>query len=400
MTTLNRRDFLFKTSVAGAALVVGGTMSRTAIAQQGAKENALASLPPASSYEKRRVGEFTVSPVGVGCMNTAWGYGDAMSLKDAARLFRQAYDEGQNFFDTAEAYGAWLSEEMVGEALKGVRQHVIIATKFGFKIDNKGEITGLDSRPENIRKALEGSLKRLQTDYVDILYQHRVDPTVPIEDVAGTVQELIKEGKVRAFGLSEAGDATIRRAHAVQPVVALQNEYSFWSRDPEQEVLQTCQDLGIALIPWAPLGKGFLTGTVTKETKFTAATEGAFDRRAGMPRFTPEAIHANWGVVEILQKMAQRYNTVPAQIALAWLLARAPFIVPIPGTRNAHHQKQNMRANQIRLTVEDLNEMELAYCKIDIVGLRGAAGVMALLDVGAKQGTSSRFTQGISPVKK
>lgn len=399
---LNRRNFLRNGAILGSALAAAPMLATYSGNAQAAPTNSSKKYQLSNPVypAKRKVGEFEVSPVGFGTMNAAWGYGDPMSMADAVKLFRQAYDDGQNFFDTAEAYGAWISEEMLGEALKGVRQNVVVATKFGFKLDNKGNIAGLDSTPENIRRAVEGSLKRLQTDYIDILYQHRVDPNVPIEDVAGTVQDLIREGKVRSFGLSEAGDATIRRAHAVQPVVALQNEYSFWTRDPEQEVMRTCEELGIALIPWAPLGKGFLTGTVTKDTRFVAAKEGAFDRRADMPRFTPEAINANFGVVEILQNMAKRYNATPAQIALSWLLARAPFIVPIPGTRNAAHQKENMQAANIHLTAEDLNEMELAYRKIDLVGLRGQPGVMALLDVGAKMGTSSKFTYGISPLPK
>ncbi|MGF6148608.1 putative oxidoreductase [Kingella potus] len=274
MSQKNTVNKIRRSLLAGAGMMAGAA----AVAAAGLVPNAQAATQrgrfspaqPAANGTQRRIGQFVVNPIAMGAMNTAWGYGDAMSVKDAARLFRQAHDDGQTFFDTAEAYGAWLSEEMLGEAFATMRDKVIIASKFGFKINEKGDIAGLDSRPENIRRALEGSLKRLKTDYVDILYQHRVDPTVPIEDAAGTVQDLIREGKVRSFGLSEAGDATIRRAHAVQPVVALQNEYSFWTRDPEQEVLQTCAELGIALIPWAPLGKGFLTGTVTKDTRFTA----------------------------------------------------------------------------------------------------------------------------------
>ncbi|MBE2203207.1 MAG: aldo/keto reductase [Chthoniobacterales bacterium] len=326
-------------------------------------------------------------------MNAAWGFGDPMTKQDAARLFRQAADLGVTHFDTAEAYGAWLSEEMVGEALAPIRKDVFIVTKFGFAIDEKGNIAGLNSRPDNIRKALEGSLKRLKTDYVDLLYQHRVDPTVPIEDVAGTVKELIAEGKVRAFGLSEAGEATIRRAHAVQPVAALQNEYSVWSRDPEEEVMAVCEELDITLVPWSPVGKGFLTGTVPPDSVFPPS-----DRRSTMPRFTPEAMKANWAVVDLLKKVAERHEAKPGQVALAWLLARKPFICPIPGSTQIAHIEENLNAAKIRLTDADMKEIEDGCAAIAVVGERGAKGVMDLLDTGARAGTSSKGGHGISPL--
>ena len=247
---MTRRSFLLNASVVAASLGLGRNLY--------ASPSPAMSAPQIDASLRRTIGSLEVFPIGIGCMNAAWGFGDPMSLKDGVKLFRSAADSGQNYFDTAEVYGAWLSEEMVGEALAPIRKNVIIASKFGFAINDQGNLTGLDSRPENIRKATEGSFKRLKTDYIDLLYQHRVDPNIPIEDVAGTVQELINEGKVREFGLSAAGEATIRRAHAVQKVAAVQNEYSVWSRDPEGEVIATCEELGITLVPWAPLGKGFL----------------------------------------------------------------------------------------------------------------------------------------------
>lgn len=379
----NRREFLF----AGLSLAAVPLLSRLSFGQ--AAKAAGASGP----LTTRKIGTSEVSAIGLGCMNAAWGFGDPMTKSDAARLFRQAADLGVTHFDTAEAYGAWLSEEMVGEALSPIRKDVFIVTKFGFAIDDKGTITGLNSRPDNIRKALEGSLKRLKTDYVDLLYQHRVDPKVPIEDVAGTVKELIAEGKVRAFGLSEAGEASIRRAHAVQPVSALQNEYSVWSRDPEGEVIAACEELNITLVPWSPVGKGFLTGTVPPDSVFPPS-----DRRSTMPRFTPAAMKANWAVVELLKKVAERHDAKTGQIALAWLLARKPFICPIPGSTKIAHIKENLNASKIRLTDADMKEIEDGCANIKIVGERGAKGVMDLLDVGARAGTSSQGGHGISPL--
>lgn len=342
---------------------------------------------------KRKLGPLEVFPVGIGCMNAAWGFGEPMSKSDAVKLFRGAADLGQNFFDTAEAYGAWLSEEMVGEALSPIRKDVIIATKFGFAINDQGNITGLNSRPENIRKATENSLERLKTDYVDLLYQHRVDPEVPIEDVAGTVQDLIKEGKARAFGLSGVGEATIRRAHAVQPVSAVQNEYSIWTRDPEGEVIAVCEELGIGLVPWSPLGKGFLTGTVPTDSVFPAN-----DRRSTMPRFTHEAMKANWKLIELLQKAGKRHNAKPGQIALAWLLAKKPFITPIPGTTKLAHLKENMAAASIKLSEADMQAIENGYARLNIVGERAAKGVLEYLDIGNRGIRSSKGTHGNSPL--
>jgi aryl-alcohol dehydrogenase-like predicted oxidoreductase len=386
--TIDRRQFLgtglglIATSVLVPGIIAAHAQQTTASAR--------ATQPTA----RRKIGNVEVSAVGLGCMNAAWGFGDPMPKKDAARLFRQAADLGVTHFDTAEAYGAWLSEEMVGEALSPIRKDVFIVTKFGFAVDDKGEITGLNSRPENIRKAVEQSLKRLKTDYVDLLYQHRVDPKVPIEDVAGTVKELIAEGKARAFGLSEAGEATIRRAHAVQPVSAVQNEYAVWSRDPEGEVIGVCEELGITLVPWSPLGKGFLTGTVPPNSMFPPN-----DRRSTMPRFTPEAMKANWAVIELLKRVGERNDAKPGQIALAWLLARKPFICPIPGSTKIAHIKENLQSASIKLTDADMKEIEDGYANLTIVGERAAKGVMDLLDIGARGGTSSKGGHGLSPLR-
>lgn len=389
---LGRRQFIINTSLALSGLALGQfTFAGLSSAKSG--ESSTFSNNPIDLLKKRKLGPLEVFPVGIGCMNAAWGFGDPMSKKDAAKLFRGAADLGQNFFDTAEAYGAWLSEEMVGEALSPIRKDVIITTKFGFAINAQGNIAGLNSRPENIRKATEGSLKRLKTDYIDLLYQHRVDPEVPIEDVAGTVQDLIKEGKVRAFGLSGVGAATIRRAHAVQQVSAVQNEYSVWTRDPEGEVIAVCEELGIGLVPWSPLGKGFLTGTVPPDSVFPAN-----DRRSTMPRFTHEAMKANWPLIELLQQVGERQNVKPGQVALAWLLARKPFITPIPGTTKLAHLKENMEAASIRLSETDMQDIENGYAKLNIVGERAAKGVLELLDIGSRGIPSSKGTHGNSPL--
>ena len=341
----------------------------------------------------RKLGSLEVSAIGMGCMNLAWGAGPPMDRNEAIRLIRAAYNRGITFFDSAEAYGPFTSEEIVGEALASVRDKVVIATKFGFNILPSGKLDGVDSRPERIRRVTEASLKRLKTDRIDLLYQHRVDPKIPIEDVAGTVKELIQEGKVKHFGLSEAGGATIRRAHAVQPVTALQNEYSFWSRDPEMEVIPTCEELGIGLVPWGPLGKGFLTGTITPWTTFLDG-----DLRKTLPRLTPEARRANWAIVELLQQVGGRHQATPGQIALAWLLARKPWIVPIPGTTKITHMEQNVDATKVQLTAEDMKEIEEAFSKIKVQGARSSEAVLSGSDDGAKLGTSSKGGHGISPL--
>ncbi|WP_339740359.1 aldo/keto reductase [uncultured Sunxiuqinia sp.] len=389
---INRRKFITNATLAAGGLVLGqyafGGVAATKNGSSSALSNQLINIS-----QRRKLGSLEVFPVGIGCMNAAWGFGDPMPRKDAVRLFRDAAELGQNFFDTAEAYGAWLSEEMVGEALEPIRKDVIIATKFGFAINDQGNITGLNSRPENIRKATEGSLRRLKTDYIDLLYQHRVDPQVPIEDVAGTVQDLIKEGKVREFGLSGVGEATIRRAHAVHPVSAVQNEYSVWTRDPEGEVLAVCEELGIGLVPWSPLGKGFLTGTVSPDSTFPEN-----DRRSTMPRFTHEAMNANWALIELLQRVGEKHNATPGQVDLAWLLARKPFIVPIPGTTQLDHLQENMHATNIQLSEADMQEIEDGYASLTIVGERAAPGVLAGLDIGNRGIRSSKGTHGLSPL--
>jgi aryl-alcohol dehydrogenase-like predicted oxidoreductase len=350
----------------------------------------------AAPVERRRLGALEVSALGFGSIEVAGMYNRPLDRQEAVRVLRAAYDRGVTLFDTAEVYGPFLSEEMVGEALAPVRDQVVIATKFGFNVMPDGQVRpGLNSRPEHIRRATEGSLRRLKTDYVDLLYQHRVDPAVPIEDVAGAVQDLIREGKVRHFGLSEAGGATIRRAHTVQPVTAVQNEYSIWTRDPELEVLPTCEELGIGFVPWSPLGVGYLTGTITPRT-----TLRADDLRSTFPRFTPEARRANWPIVELVQRVAARKQATPAQVALAWLLARKPWIVPIPGTRTQGHMEQNMDALQLQMTAADMQEIEDGFAQVRVQGTRIPEAMLAAVDAGAKWGTSSKGGHGNSPLPK
>ncbi|PYJ75575.1 MAG: aldo/keto reductase [Verrucomicrobia bacterium] len=298
-------------------------------------------------------------------MGMSFGYGPAKEKQEMISLLRKAVELGVTFFDTAEMYGPFTNEELVGEALAPFRKQVEIATKFGFKISPKGEQSGLDSRPEHIREVAEGSLKRLKTDVIDLFYQHRVDPDVPIEDVAGAVKDLIREGKVRHFGLSEPGVQTIRRAHAVQPVTAVQNEYSLWWRKPEAEVLPTLEELGIGFVPFSPLGRGFLTGKVDENTTFDSS-----DLRSTLPRFTPEARKANQALVDLLGEIARRKKATPAQIALAWLLAQKPWIVPIPGTTKLKRLEENIGAAAIELTSDDLREIESAASKIKVEGAR------------------------------
>ena len=306
-----------------------------------------------------------VSALGLGCMGMSYGYGPAADKKEMIALIRTAVERGVTFFDTAEAYGPFTNEELVGEALAPVRDQVVIATKFGFKFGPKGDQIGVDSRPEHIRHVADASLKRLRTDVIDLFYQHRVDPDVPIEDVAGTVRDLIGEGKVRHFGLSEAGVRTIRRAHAVQPVAALQNEYSLWWRTPEAEVIPTLEELGIGLVPFSPLGRGYLTGKIDETTAFDAT-----DFRNVVPRFTAENRKANLAFVEWLKRFAARKRATPAQLALAWLLARKPWVVPIPGTTKRTRLEENLGATALELTAEDLLEIDTAASQITIHGAR------------------------------
>jgi aryl-alcohol dehydrogenase-like predicted oxidoreductase len=319
--------------------------------------------------QKRKLGngDLEVSAVGLGCMGMSFGYGPASDKREMISLLRSAVEHGVTFFDTAEVYGPLTNEELVGEALAPFRGQVVIATKFGFKLDPKGgpHWVGLDSRPQHIKEVAEGSLKRLKVGAIDLFYQHRVDPDVPIEDVAGAVKDLIQEGKVKHFGLSEAGVQTIRCAHAVQPVTAVQSEYSLWTRGPEAEVLPTLDELGIGFVPYSPLGKGFLTGQMNENTKFDSS-----DFRNVLPRFTPEALKANQALIDLLAKIGKRKKATPAQIALAWLLAQKPWIVPIPGTRKLERLNENIGAVAVELTSDDLREIENAGSKITVQGAR------------------------------
>ena len=317
--------------------------------------------------QKRKLGKsgLEVSALGLGCMGMSFGYGPAADQQEMISLIQAAVERGVTFFDTAEAYGPFTNEELVGEALAPFRGQVVIASKFGFKFGPKGEQMGLDSRPEHIKQVAEASLKRLKVDAIDLFYQHRVDTNVPIEDVAGAVKDLIQEGKAKHFGLSEAGVQTIRRAHAVQPVTALQSEYSLSWRKPEEEVIPTLEELGIGFVPFSPLGKGFLTGKIDEKTTFDKS-----DFRNIVPRFTPEARKANQALIDLLGKIAERKKATPAQIALAWLLAQKPWIVPIPGTTKRHRLEENIGAVAVELTADDLREIDSAASKIKVEGAR------------------------------
>lgn len=382
MFMLDRREFM----VGGFALAATAMLPRFAF-------SAPAKQPTLTA--RRKLGTLEVSAIGLGCMNVAWGFGGPIDKRDAVKLIRHGYDRGVTYFDSAEVYGPYLSEEFVGEALASVRNNVVIASKFGFDIGSSGEIRGLNSRPEQIRKVVEASLKRLKTDRIDLLYQHRVDPKVPIEDVAGTMKDLIKEGKVLHFGLSEAGGATIRRAHKEQTVSAIQNEYSIWTRDPEGEVLSTCEELGIGLVAWGPLGKGYLAGAIPSSATFVKT-----DLRSTMPRFTHEAMEANKPIVKLIEGLAERKGVKNSQIALAWLLARKPWIVPIPGTTKISHLDEDVDAANVKLTEADMQEIETGFAKLTIHGARSSAAVLGLIDIGARLGTSSKGTHGISPLRE
>ena len=320
--------------------------------------------------QKRKLGKsnLEVSALGLGCMGMSFSYGPPKDKQEMTSLLRAAVERGITFFDTAEVYGPFLNEELVGEALAPFRKQVVIATKFGFDLsgsDHRPGAAGLSSRPEHIKQAVEGSLKRLKVETIDLLYQHRVDPNVPIEDVAGAVKELIQAGKVKHFGLSEAGVQTIRRAHALQPVTALQSEYSLWTRTPEKEVIPTLEELGIGFVPYSPLGKGYLTGKIDENAKFDSS-----DFRSNLPRFQPEALKANRALIDLLGQIAKRKKATPAQIALAWLLAQKPWIVPIPGTTKLNRLEENIGAATVQLTPEDLRDIESAASKIKVEGAR------------------------------
>ncbi|NRP19552.1 General stress protein 69 [Ensifer adhaerens] len=324
--------------------------------------------------EKRTLGKsgLEVSALGLGCMGLSYGYGPATEKQAAITLIRTAHERGVTFFDTAEAYGPYLNEELLGEALGPIRDKVVIATKFGFDFDEQGGQSGMNSRPDQIRKVADAALKRLKTDVIDLFYQHRVDPNVPIEDVAGTVKRLIDEGKVRHFGLSEAGPQTIRKAHAEQKVAALQSEYSLWWREPEAEILPLLEELGIGFVPFSPLGKGFLTGAINADTTFEAK-----DFRNVVPRFAPEARKANQALVDLLGQIAARKEITPAKVALAWLLAQKPWIVPIPGTTKLHRLEENIGAAAVRLSASDLGEIDSALAEVTIEGDRYPAHLQA-----------------------
>ena len=315
--------------------------------------------------QKRKLGKLEVSALGLGCMGMSFGYGPPKDKQEMISLIRTAVERGITLFDTAEVYGPFTNEELVGEALAPLRDRVVIATKFGFKLGPKGEQIGVDSRPEHVKEVAEASLKRLNTDRIDLFYQHRVDPDVPIEEVAGAIKDLIQEGKVRHWGLSEAGVQTLRRAHAVQPVTALQSEYSLWWRKPEEEALPVLEELGIGFVPFSPLGRGFLTGKIDENTTFDSS-----DFRNKVPRFTPEARKANQALVDLLAQIAARKSATPAQIALAWLLAQKPWIVPIPGTTKLNRLEENIGAVEVELTADDLRQIDSAASEITIEGAR------------------------------
>jgi len=328
-----------------------------------------------TALKSRKLGKsgLEVSALGLGCMGLSFGYGPATDKQEGIKLIRRAYELGVNFFDSAEAYGPFINEELLGEAVAPFRDKVVLATKFGFKGGNS--TAGLDSRPENIRAVADASLKRLRTDRIDLFYQHRVDPNVPMEDVAGTVAELIKEGKVKHFGLSEAGAQNIRKAHAVLPVTALQSEYSLWWREPEKEILPTLEELGISFVPFSPLGKGFLTGAINANTQFDKT-----DFRNVVPRFDEENRRANQIVVDKISEFAKVKNATPAQVALAWVLGQKPWIVPIPGTTKIHRLEENLKAEQVSLTKGDLKEIESAFAEIQIQGARYPQHLQARVD--------------------
>jgi aryl-alcohol dehydrogenase-like predicted oxidoreductase len=360
----SRRGFLANTALIGAGLAIGPSLWASSADQP--KE--------INKMKTRKLGKLEVSELGAGCMSISANYGPPADAKQGIKVIRAAHENGATFFDTAEVYGPYTNEDLVGEALGPIRDQVAIATKFGFDIENGGI---LNSQPKHIRKVVEDSLKRLRTDHIDLYYQHRVDPQVPIEDVAATIKDLIREGKVLHFGLSEASARTIRRAHAVQPVTAIQTEYSLMQRDPEKNgVLATCEELGIGFVPWGPVGQGYLTGKIDARTKF----DSKMDIRSGFPRFSPENIAANMPIINFLSRFAEKKKATPAQISLAWLLAQKPFIVPIPGTRNIDHLHENGAAINVRLTSEDLQQIDSALSKIKVHGGRMNEEQMKVVD--------------------
>ncbi len=401
---LDRRDFLSKSTQAALLAFSSGSLLAASSFFAQTKSGGSSNLNKTKkeqefSLEKRRLGSLEVSEIGFGCMNIAWAYGNPPNKADSIKLIQSAYDAGHRFFDTAEIYGPHTSEMIVGEALKSHRNEVVIASKIGFNIDfETGQMKGgLTSNPSHIKQAVDYMLKRLQTDHIDLLYQHRVDPTVPIEDVAGAMAELIQAGKICHYGLSEAGEATIRRAHAEHPVTAVQNEYSFWTRDPEAEVIPTCEELGIGFVPWSPLGMGYLTGKVNPSYNFAASD---IRKSLNFPRFTEEALIKNRTIIDLLQLVGERYQASPGQIALAWLLAKKPIIVPIPGTRLIPHLQENIGAANVKLSAADLNELENGFASIGVFGDRATAQLKEAHDIGTSLGTSAKGTNGKTPLPK
>ena len=396
---ITRRDFLSKSTLAGIGLGVTLRTPGILAASHRNTDKKLTHNMKNNLLGKRKLGILEVTELGFGCMNIAWAYGNPPAKADAVKLIRNAYEQGVRFFDTAEIYGPHISERTTGGALKSMRQEVVIASKIGFDIDFataqlKG---GLNSQPKHIKQAVDFMLQRLQTDYIDLLYQHRVDPEVPIEEVAGTMADLIKAGKIRHYGLSEAGAATIRRAHSEHPVTAIQNEYSFWTRDPEAEVLPVCEELGIGFVPWSPLGMGYLTGKVRPDYPFA---EGDIRKNLNFPRFTKEALEKNQIIVALLQQVGNRHNATSGQVALAWLLAKQPFIVPIPGTRLIPHQQENLGAAQVKLSAADMKELETGFMAIGVFGDRAPENLKASHDIGTSLGTTSKGTTGKTPLPK
>lgn len=370
---LNRRDFLAKTVVAAAGLAIVSSCASSDQTREMANTSNKALNTGKPTMNKRKLGNLVVSEIGAGCMSISANYGPPADKTQGINVIRAAHEKGVTFFDTAEVYGPYTSEELVGEALAPIRDNVTIATKFGFDI----QAGGLNSRPHHVKKVVEDSLKRLKTDRIDLYYQHRVDPSVPIEDVASAIKDLIREGKVLHFGLSEPSAKTIRRAHAVQPVAAVQTEYSFMERDVEKNgVLQTCEELGIGFVPWGPVGMGYLTGKMDANTKLDSKT----DLRTTFDRFSAENMAANMPIVDLLKRFAAKKNATPSQIALAWLMAQKPFIVSIPGTRNMDHLNENLGALNVQLTPADLRELETAFSKLKVHGGRMNEMQMKVVD--------------------
>jgi aryl-alcohol dehydrogenase-like predicted oxidoreductase len=377
----------------GALGAVAAGMANSSTAGPAAKQGDRDMTQSTGSGElpRRKLGSLEVTAIGFGSMNVVHAYGPPIDRAAALKVIRHAYDRGVRFFDTAEVYEG--SEELTGEALGSVRNDIVLCTKFGFDVADNGEVRGLNSRPDHIKRVCDKLLRRLRTDRIDLFYQHRVDPQVPIEDVAGAVKELIQAGKVMHLGLSGAGAATIRRAHAVQPVTAVENHYAFWSRQPEREVLQACEELGIGFVPWSPLGMGYLTGTVAAETTFL---EG--DLRAGFPRFTVEARRANWLVVDLLQEVGRPKGATAAQVALAWLLAQKPWIVPIPGTGKVAHLDENIGALGVTLDAHDTRRLTDGFARLKVQGAYTGERQMAAIDIGDREGSSSAGGHGLSPL--